>query len=328
MDRSIPGQCRELLETQHGVIARWQAAGLGINARAIDAKVQRGGWQVMYRGVYCAFTGDAPRIALLWGAVLRTGPDAALSHHSSAELDGLIDKPAPVIHVAVGRHSHVSADGHGPAGRSPAIVVHRSAQMPGARHPSRLPPRTRVEETTLDLAHGATNVAEATAWLASACSRRLTTATLLRAAIEARPRLRWRKELSDALADVGEGAHSALEWRYVRQVERPHALPRARRQAPSRAGSRMRYLDNRYEKFNVVVELDGQAAHPLEARWSDIHRDNASAAMGLTTLRYGWADVTMRPCLVATEVAVVLRNHGWTGRPRACGPQCQVLPTG
>lgn len=138
----------------------------------------------------------------------------------------------------------------------------------------------------------------------------------------ARPRLRWRHELTTALVAVGGGTHSVLEWHYVRGVERRHGLPRAERQAVSRVGGQTRYLDNHYQEFGVAVELDGRAAHPAEARWRDIHRDNASAEVGIVTLRYGWADVTKEPCRVAAEVARVLRNHGWNGRPRACGPGC------
>ncbi|HVB41862.1 MAG TPA: hypothetical protein VNF47_04050 [Streptosporangiaceae bacterium] len=42
------------------------------------------------------------------------------------------------------------------------------------------------------------------------------------------------------------------------------------------------------------------------------------------TLRYNWADVTERPCGVAAEIAVVLQQHGWTARPRRCGPGCRL----
>ena len=71
-----------------------------------------------------------------------------------------------------------------------------------------------------------------------------------------------------------------------------------------------------YQAYGVVVELDGQVAHPVEFRWRDIRRDNASAVDGQQTLRYGWADVTERPCQAAAEVGAVLAGHGW-GRPAA-----------
>jgi hypothetical protein len=136
--------------------------------------------------------------------------------------------------------------------------------------------------------------------------------------------MRWRGEIAGALSLVSDGVHSGFEWRYVRQVERPHGLPVAARQARSRAGERIRYLDNHYALFCVAVELDGQLAHPREARWRDIHRDNASAALGIVTLRYSWADIMADSCRVAAEIARVLRSRGWTGRPTACGSSCAV----
>ncbi|HWG62290.1 MAG TPA: hypothetical protein VG253_11305, partial [Streptosporangiaceae bacterium] len=83
--------------------------------------------------------------------------------------------------------------------------------------------------------------------------------------------------------------------------------------------------DNLYEDFMVGVELDGRAAHPTADRWRDIHRDNASASAGIITLRYNWADVTMHPCTVASQVAEVLMSRGFSGKPRPCNPACQIV---
>jgi len=319
--------CQELLELQQGVIARWQIAQAGQSVRLADPQLHNGRWQPLYRGVYATFTGQPPRIALLWAAVLRAGPGAVLSYDTAAELDGLIDKPGRCIHVTVDPVRQVALSGcecHGPAKK---IIVHRSARLDQARHPARTPPRTRIEETTLDLVQASSCIDQALAWLASACGRRLTTPGLLLSSMAARPKLRWRTGLVGALTDVSDGIHSVLEWHYVRDVERGHGLPRAKRQAVSRVGGRTRYLDNHYREFGVAVELDGHAAHPADARWRDIRRDNASAEAGIVTLRYGWADVTEEPCRVAAEVANVLRRHGWTGRLRACAPGCAAAST-
>jgi very-short-patch-repair endonuclease len=321
----LPGPCQELLELQHGVIARWQLAQAGDGGRIADPQLHIGRWQPLYRGVYATFTGQPSRMAMLWAAVLRGGPGAALSYDTAAELDRLVDKPSRCIHVTVGPVRQPTLSSRERQGLAPKIVIHRCARLDQARHPARIPPRTRIEETTLDLIQASPSIDQALAWLTSACGRRLTTPELLLAAMAARPRLPWRSELAGALTDVGDGIHSVLEWHYVRGVERRHGLPRAKRQAASRIGGRTRYLDNHYQDFGVAVELDGQAAHPAETRWRDIHRDNASAEAGIVTLRFGWADVTQEPCRVAAEVAKVLRNQGWTGRPRPCGPGCAAI---
>jgi hypothetical protein len=269
--------CQELLELQHGVIARWQIAQAGQGVRLADPQLHNGRWQPLYRGVYATFTGQPPRIALLWAAVLRAGPGAALSYDTAAELDRLIDKPGRGIHVTVGPVRQITLSSCEFHGSAPKIIVHRSARLDRARHPARTPPRTRTEETTLDLIQASPSIDRAVAWLASACGRRLTTPELLLSSMAARPRLRWRAELVGALADIQDGLHSVLEWHYVRDVERSHGLPRAKRQSVSEVGGRTRYLDNHYREFGVAVELDGHAAHPPDARWQDIRRDNASA---------------------------------------------------
>ncbi len=93
-------------------------------------------------------------------------------------------------------------------------------------------------------------------------------------------------------------------------------------------GSRSEYRDALYQEYQVAVETDGRIAHPAEARWADTHRDNAAAADGIITLRYGWSDVTTRPCFVAAEVGAVLAQRGWPGPVRSCGADCTIRSRG
>jgi hypothetical protein len=317
MSPLLPASCRDLVALQHGVISRRQALALGLAPDAVEARVRSGRWARLERGTYATFTGQPPREALLWAALLRAGDDAVLSHETAAELAGLADQPSPQIHVTV------------PARRQPAtgrdipgVIVHRSDQIYRARHPSARPPQTRVEETVLDLTQTAPAFDAAFSWLCRAVGRRLTTSGRLRKAAGARRKLRWRTEISAALDEVAAGVRSLLEFRYVDGVERPHGLPRARRQARRRRQAGNAYLDDLYEDYLVGVELDGQAAHPVEERWRDIRRDNAGAAEGIITLRFGWSDVTVHRCKTAAQVAAVLRHRGWKGTIRRCGPGC------
>ena len=52
--------------------------------------------------------------------------------------------------------------------------------------------------------------------------------------------------------------------------------------------------------------------------------DNAAAADGLFSLRYGWADITEHACETACEVGAVLSRRGWPGPLRKCGPDCRL----
>jgi predicted transcriptional regulator of viral defense system len=306
----------ELIKLQCGVLSRRQALDAGLSEYQIRTRVRGGRWRQIQLGVYATFTGECSREALMWAAVLRAGAGAALSHHSAAELDRLIRAPVPLIHVTVPTSRRVVA--------GPGLIVHMSGHVLQARHPSRLPPRTRIEETVLDLAETARTAGDAFEWLFRACGGRHTTPERIRAAMQERKKLRWRAELGGALGDAADGVHSGLEYRYLRDVERPHGLPAAIRQARVMRGRRVRYRDVLYGEYGVAVEIDGAVAHPLEDKWLDTHRDNAAAADGLITLRYSWADIVTRPCEVAAEVSAVLRRRDWPGGLRRCGPACRI----
>jgi len=185
-----------------------------------------------------------------------------------------------------------------------------------------LPPCTRVEDTVLDLIQVAATFDDAYAWICRAIGRRRTTADRIRLAMDARRKMRWRREIAAALGDAEGGVLSVLEYRYVHRVERPHGLPAARRQARIRQGTGNRYLDNLYEEYGVCTELDGTAAHPADEQWRDKRRDNANTVGGILTLRFGLLDLGERRCETASAVATLLRSRGWTGSLRACGRGC------
>jgi predicted transcriptional regulator of viral defense system len=316
MSTELPPPSRELLAAQGHAIARRQSASSGLDPLAMRTRLGNGRWQRLQRGVYAAFSGEPARETVLWAALLRAGPDAALSHQTAAERHGLIDEPSSLISITV------PASRHPAQVKIPGVVVHRSDAILRTRHPAMLPPCTRVEDTVLDLIQIATTFDDAYAWICRAIGRRRTTADRIRIAMDARRKMRWRREISVALGDAEGGALSVLEYRYVHRVERPHGLPVARRQARIRHGTGNRYLDNLYEGYEVCVELDGTVAHPADEQWRDKRRDNANTVEGLVTLRFGLLDLGERRCETAASVSTLLRRHGWAGLPHACGRCC------
>jgi predicted transcriptional regulator of viral defense system len=314
-----PPQSGELLAMQGRAIACRQGAGVGINPRAMRTRMSSGRWQRLQWGVYAAYSGEPARETMLWAALLRAGPGAVLSHQTAAERHGLIDGPSSLITITVPAAKHPARV------KIPGVVIHRSDTILRTTHPAMLPPCTRVEDTVLDLIQIAATFDDAYEWICRAIGRRLTTAERIRQAMDTRKKTRWRKELTLALADAGDGVLSLLEYRYVRRVERPHGLPAARRQARIRQRTGNRYLDNLYEEYGVCSELDGTAAHPADEQWRDKRRDNANAALGIVTLRFGVADLGSRRCETAAAVAAVLRLRGWPGTPHPCSrPGCSV----
>ena len=318
----LSAEGRDLVERQSGVVACWQAPRLGLTASEVKERLRYGDWQRLHHGVYATFTGKPDREAQLWGALLRAGPVAALSHHTAAERHGLLPRPGAVIHVTV-------LSRHNPARNQkiPGVVVHRSNVILSRCHPAMTPPCTRVEETVLDLIKVATTPDEAYDWICRALGQRRTTAERIRAALQARERFPLRTEIETALDDAGEGMLSWLERRYVRGVERPHGLPAARRQARVRHGAGNRYLDNLYEAYLLCVELDGAVAHPAESRWADNRRDRANLAAAQTaTMRVGFLDLIDQAhrCRTAAEIATVLSGRGPAVGHPCTAPACPV----
>jgi hypothetical protein len=275
----------------------------------------------MHRGVYATFTGQVHREARLWAALRRAGPGAMLSHETAAEVHGLSSKPSTKIHITV------------PTSRRPAqlspirgVVIHRSNQSLPALLPEWKLPRTRIEDTVLDLVAAAKSFDEAYSWISRAVSQRLVTGAMLREAMSTRRRIRWRLWLTEALADADEGAHFPLERRYARDVERAHGLPTAQRQARRTIGGKTHYKDNWYAEYRICVELDGPTYHQDEQVQMDKRRDNLNLAVDAAqTYRFGPVEVTERACESAAMVAATLRRRGWRGEPHPCRrPGCKV----
>jgi hypothetical protein len=223
---NLPSELSRLALLQRGVVSRAQVLASGLTDEVITARLSRGSWQQIYPGVYAAFSGELSREAALWAAVLYAGPGAMLSYQTAAELWELADSPGSRIHLTIPGDRRVR--------KRPGMVLHLSGRARCAMHPSGLPPRTKLEETVLDLWAAARDLDAAVGWVTRAIGRHLTTQARLRDALQARSRIRWRAQLAELLSADSAGIHSVLEYRYVRDVERPHRFPAATRQAQSR----------------------------------------------------------------------------------------------
>ena len=261
------------------------------------------------------FTGLPPRATWLWAAILSAGEGAVLSHQTAAELHGLIDCPADAIYVTVPSTRRVATRG---------LIIRTSGRVEQARQPNRAPPRTSVEETVLDLVQLAPGFDDACGWITKACAKRLTTEEKLRAALAMRKKMRWRAELEDVLAAAGSGIHSVLEYRYLRDVERAHGLPRSRHQVRVVIDGKAVYRDAYYDKYQArrrAGRTAGPSGRGALARQPSGHQ---AGAQGVQTCRYGWRDVYARACQTALLQAQVLRRRGWRGTPKPCSAGCPV----
>jgi hypothetical protein len=310
----------ELAQAQAGAVSRRQLRERGLTCGQIDARLESGRWTGLLPGVYATFTGPVPTLTRAWAAVLYAGSGAALGGAAALWLWRPSDRPPDVITVCVPADRRVVGQ--------PGLRVVVRRQLAARVHPVALPARLRVEVAVLDLADEATEPERVVDVLLHATQSRITTPARLVATLSERRRHRWRALVRDVLDDAGQGVQSALERRWLTDVERRHGLPRGERNAADTGDDgRRRYRDVRYRGWRLVVELDGREAHPDWARFRDRSRDNASALGGDVTVRYGWREVAADPCGVAAQLVTVLRLQGWAGTPRRCSPDCPVQPS-
>jgi hypothetical protein len=155
-------------ERQAGIVTRQQALAAGLTDEAIDAQIRAPAGNGSIQGSWPPSAGRWAGEAQRWAAVLSAGPGAVLSHETAAELLGLLDEPAEAVHVTV------------PVGRNirprPGIVLHRSRNVERLRHPVLEPPRTKLEETVLDLTQTSPTLEASVGWLVTAVASRRTTA--------------------------------------------------------------------------------------------------------------------------------------------------------
>ena len=279
-------------------------------------------WERVHEGVFLTRPGRADWHSTAVAALLRVdsgraAADAALSGRSAAHLWGLTPRPpAPIELVVPLRRSVMAPEG---------VRVRRSSRWDDLVDDLAYPWRTTVAATVVAVA-GSDGAVDALALVARAVHKELVSTTELRQELRRWTRHRHSRLLSSVLADVDAGAQSGAEILFIRDVERVHGLPAARRQAPSDGRSR-RYRDNLYDAQGLVVEVDGRLGHEL---WSDRVRDGRRDREVLVgdrvTMRVFWSDVALSPCRTAAEIAAVLTHRGWSGRARRCRRRGCELP--
>lgn len=305
---------------QHGLISRGQLLDLKLTSSQARTNVTNGRWQRVHPGVYATFTGSLEPLHRVWAALLYAGPDAVACCATSLWLDGVINQAPGSVHVSIPESRRVEP--------RPGVVPHRRRALDRPAtpvHPAASPPRIRIEESLLD-EWARRSETDAIGLILRATQRRLTTPARIAAALDARAVQPGRALIRDVLADVETGVTSPLELHYRRRVELAHSLPSGQRNlAEADSQGHRRYRDVTY-RWRLVIELDGREAHPRDEAFRDLRRDNDVTITERTTLRYGWRDVVGEPCAVAAQVGLALKQRGWRGTIRPCGPNCPIPP--
>ncbi|MDF2979442.1 MAG: hypothetical protein K0S40_4170 [Actinomycetospora sp.] len=306
-----------LLRDQHGVVTRAQLLARGFTDHGIRAQLDAGRWQALHDGVFLTCSGPATPDARRIGALLACRSGALLSHETAGELYGFVAAdPSRPIHVTVRNGAS--------AVRDDDVKVHRSRAFAHIAAMGADPPRTTRGHTVLDLVIAAPTADEAMQRAFQfSLDANVHPAALERAAALRHP-TRYRRVVADAVALLRDGVLSALEHRYLVDVERAHGLPEGHRQRPVPVDGVLRYEDIAYDLpgARAIVRLDGFSYH-RDAFTALVDRRRTVAAMLARTpaVPFGWDEVTKRPCRTAREVEAILTGLGWDGRLVPC-PRC------
>lgn len=295
----------ELLAQQSGVVALPDAvAHFGIGG--VRWRVERRRWRRPRPGILVTHSGPLSHTQQLWVDLLAAGTGAVLAGLTAACGDGLRGFDANGTHILVPHSRKVTPRA--------GIVIHRSANLDARDvHPARLPPRTRLPRSLVDAAAWAATDDRARAVLAAGVQQRLTRVRDLRAVVDRFPTLPRRRLIRVTLDDIDGGAQALSEINFSRLIRR-FGLPEPDRQVVRRdRDGRRRWLDVYFDRWGVVVEIDGFWHMEAEQWWADMDRDNQLTIAGERVLRYPTFVVRDDEKLVAYEIGAALRAGGWPG---------------
>jgi very-short-patch-repair endonuclease len=273
----------QLVERQHGVISRRQAAEHRLTRSGLAHRVRRGRWRRSLPGVYVVGPRRDPLLAAASAALQWGGPAAVLSHHTAARLHGLplpgTRRPVPpAVHVMVAR-GRVSR-------RRAGLVCHRPRRLPGPDDVVRvggLRVTTRAR-TVADLLT-VTGRARRTGYVAQCLVQRFVTREQLEAAVRRRPAALGERRLRRCLAELGEGAQSGSEVDGARRLRAAGLVVVVQRRFDL-PGLGSAHVDLALEDSRVAIEIDGRPFHEsLEAQDRDRRRDELLRAQGWEVVR-------------------------------------------
>jgi very-short-patch-repair endonuclease len=284
---------------QHGRVARRQLLGAGASSRELDHLVSIGLLIPVHHGVYAVGHVSHTPYAEWIGAVLACGPDAALSHVSSARLLRFDDGEGGWPHVTVPHDS-----GNARRLTHPGIHVHRTRgdvdELTVVRHGIRT---TNVERTLLDLAatSGPTHVRRC---FEKACGKELLDLSRLGTFCEQSPRRRGVRLLRALVSEHRPMpvTRSELECMFLRLCD-DYGIRRPAVNVPV-AGFEVDcvWLDER-----LVVELDGWGFHRDRGAFeADRRRDAALQLAGYRVVRITYRRLVSEPSGVAADLQALL----------------------
>lgn len=291
-----------LARRQHGVVARRQLLQLGMSARAVDARLQRGQLHEVFRGVFVFGARRISRKGRWMAAVLAAGGSGMLSHRSAARLWQLLPPAVEWVDVTCPPGRVVRRRG---------IVAHESVIEDDERQLVDGIPVTSPFRTVFDLAAVLDKRGLERAWH-EAEVRGLRDRVSLPMLLDRYPGRRGTRNLR-ALLESAEPVgftRNDFEEAFVALVD-AHRLRRPRMNGDLYMRGRFFQIDALWEEERVAVELDSRAVHGTNRNFeADRQRDRILLAEGWRTMRVTWRHLQDEPDEVAADLKQALERGG------------------
>jgi very-short-patch-repair endonuclease len=297
-----------LADGQSGVLCRRQLEEHELPRWLLQLEVRSGHWRRTGAQTVVVHNGPLSPAARRTVAAFEVSPRAALDGVTALQHRGVTALSDTALHVIVPR----GARPHRTAG----VVVHESRRFDEAD--VQVVDGARTVLPAVAAVHGAlwaVTDRQATYLLLLVVQQRLAEAGQLLDAAAAVRRHARRGLLHRIAAEAAGGVHSLGELDVARAV-RARGLPEPDRQVLRRRPSGTEYLDVRFDRYQLTLEVDGAGHDELMQRTADVLRDFRLVSEGDAVLRLPLAVFRLAEQQVLDRLEQVLVSRGWR-RPAA-----------
>lgn len=288
---------------QAGIVSRTQLYGLGLTRAEVRAEVRAGRWQRIGRHCLATHSGPLTVEARHWVAVLEAGPRAFIDGESALVLAGLENYTVEKIRVTVPRGARVRHQGS-------SLNIRQTRRWSAEDLEPHGLPRARVAVAAIRAALWARSDRQATLILTMVVQQGLTTVEALSVEMLRIRRDRRRALLHSVLLDLLGGVRSLGELDVLRGC-RDRGLPEPDLQSRRRTSGGTAYLDFRWKRWKVVLEVDGVQHSWAQQLVPDALRHNRIAMSGDVVLRLPVLGLRACPDEFFDQLEEALRSAGW-----------------
>ena len=296
-------ELNSLADAQAAVVARHQLYAIGFTRAEVRWQVRARRWKLLGRHCVITHTGPLTVEAQHWAAVLEGGPRAMIDGESALVLAGLEHYDVARIRVSVPRGARIRHRGTGVDIRQ-TRRLRADDLVPGGI------PRTRPAVAAVRAALWARSDRQAELVLTMAVQQDVVQPGDLAEEMMRVCRDRRRLLINEVVLELMGGIQSLGELDVVRGC-RERGIPEPDKQVCRRTREGTYYLDFRWSRWDVAVEVDG-----VQHAWAthlvgDALRHNRLAIEGDVVLRLPVLGLRARPDEFFAQIAEALQKAGW-----------------